>query len=96
MQDENFTWDDGKAIQNWRDHGVTFEMAREAFKDPFAIEWIDAEQDPSEERYAMIGMVDSRLLFVAYTMRGEKIRIISARKAEPYERRKYHDENREA
>jgi uncharacterized protein len=44
----------------------------------------------------MIGMVESRLLFVAYAMRGERIRVISARKAVPYERRKYHDENREA
>ena len=96
MQDENFEWNDDKAAQNWRDHGVSFEMAREAFTAAFAVEWVDAGQDPSEERYAMIGMVESRLLFVAYVMRGERIRIISARKAEPYERRKYHDENREA
>ena len=46
--------------------------------------------------YAVIGMVEGRLLFVDYTMRGEKIRIITARKAEPYERRRYHEENREA
>jgi uncharacterized DUF497 family protein len=96
MQDENFEWDDDKAARNWRDHGVSFEMAREAFRDAFAVEWVDAEQDPGEERYAMIGMVENRLLFVAYVMRGERIRIISARKAEPFERRKYHDENREA
>jgi uncharacterized DUF497 family protein len=96
MRDENFEWDDDKAARNWRDHGVSFEMAREAFADAFAVEWVDAEQDLGEERYAMIGMVENRLLFVAYAMRGERIRIISARKAEPYERRKYHDENREA
>ena len=42
------------------------------------------------------GTVEGRLPFVGYTMRGEKIRIITARKAEPYERRRYHDENREA
>jgi uncharacterized DUF497 family protein len=96
MQDENFEWDDDKAARNWRDHGVSFEMAREAFRVAFAVEWVDAEQDPGEERYAMIGMVENRLLFVAYVMRGERIRIISARKAEPFERRKYHDENREA
>ena len=67
-----------------------------AFKDPFAIEWIDRAQDPDEERCAMIAMVESRLLFVAYTLREEQIRIISARGAEPYERRKYHEENRRA
>ena len=96
MQDEHFEWDDAKAAENWRDHGVTFEMAREAFKDAFALEWIDMAQDPTEERYALIGTVENRLLFVAYTLRDPRIRIISARRAEPHERRKYHDENREA
>jgi len=86
MQDEYFAWDDDKAARNWRDHGVSFEMARDAFTDPFAVEWLDLEQDPSEERYAMIAMVENRLLFVAYTIRGDRIRIISARKAEPFER----------
>jgi uncharacterized DUF497 family protein len=38
-------------------------------------------------------MVGDRLLLVAYTMRGEVVRIISAREAEPYERRLYHEEN---
>jgi uncharacterized DUF497 family protein len=47
-----------------------------------------------EDRYNIIGVVEDRLLFVAYTMRGERIRIISARLAEPYERRQYHEENR--
>jgi hypothetical protein len=44
MQDETFVWDDGKAAGNWRDHGVSFEMARDAFSGPFAAEWVDAEQ----------------------------------------------------
>jgi len=96
MEDENFGRDDDKAARNWRDHAVTFEMAHEVFRDPFAIEWEDLEQDPNEERYGVIGTVEGRLLFVGYTMRGEKIRIITARKAEPYERRRYHEENREA
>lgn len=95
MQDENFEWDDDKAAQNWRDHGVTFEMARAVFRDAFALEWVDTGQDPREERYAMIGMAENRVLFVAYTARRQRIRIISARKAEPFERRKCHDENRE-
>jgi len=41
----------------------------------------------------IIGMVDNRLLYVAYTMRGEAIRIISARGAELHERRQYHEDN---
>ena len=96
MQDDHFGWDDDKAARNWRDHAVTFEMAREAFQDPFAVEWEDAGQHPSEERYGMIAMVEERLLFVGHTLRRERIRIITARKAEPHERRRYHEENREA
>jgi uncharacterized protein len=95
MEDDNFTWDDDKAASNWGDHAVAFEMAREAFSDPFAIEWEDTGQGRSEERYGLIGMVENRLLFVGYTLRDGKIRIITARKAEPYERRRYHEENRE-
>jgi uncharacterized DUF497 family protein len=93
MQAEGFEWDDAKATRNWRDHGITFEMAREVFRDAFALEWIDDSQDAQETRYVIIGLVESRLLFVAYTMRGDVIRIISARKAEPFERRRYHDDN---
>jgi uncharacterized DUF497 family protein len=93
MQDETFEWDDIKAASNWRDHGVTFEVAREVFKDIFAVEWDDDGQDDTEERFVTIGMVENRLLFVSYTLRGKRIRIISARLAEPYERRRYHNEN---
>ena len=95
MQDEAFEWDDDKAARNWRDHGITFEMARDAFRDPFAVEWVDDRHGDNEERFALLGMVEGRLLFVSYTLRGQRIRVISARKAEPNERRRYHNENRE-
>jgi uncharacterized DUF497 family protein len=91
MRDSEFEWDDAKAARNWQAHGVTFEMARDAF----AVEWLDDTQDAAEPRIALLGMVEHRLLFVAYTQREDRIRIISARKAEPPERRKYHDENRQ-
>ena len=68
-------------------------MARDVFKDPVAIEWLDDLEDYGEDRYVIIGMVDNRLLYVAYAMRGEAIRIISARGAEPHERRQYHEDN---
>jgi uncharacterized DUF497 family protein len=93
MQNAEFEWDDDKAARNWLAHKISFEMAREAFKDVFAVEWPDNAQDVAEERFATLGMVENRLLFVAYTMRGERIRIISARLAEPYERRRYHNDN---
>jgi uncharacterized DUF497 family protein len=93
MQDSAFEWDDVKAARNWLDHHVSFEMAREVFKDIFAVEWEDDGQDGAEARFVTVGMVENRLLFVAYTLRSERIRIISARLAEPYERRRYHNEN---
>jgi uncharacterized DUF497 family protein len=64
------------------------------FDDPFALDWPDEGQDEGEQRFVTLGMVDARLLFVVYTMRGDAIRIISARLAEPFERRRYHDENK--
>jgi uncharacterized DUF497 family protein len=93
MNELEFEWDPVKAARNEVDHGVTFEMARDIFQDPFAIEWLDDREAFGEDRYVIIGMVDDRLLYVAYAMRDEIIRIISARGAEPHERRQYHEDN---
>ena len=93
MNDLEFEWDPEKAAQNAAGHGVTFEMATEIFTDPFAIERLDDREDYGEVRYVIIGMADNHLLYVAYTMRGEVIRIISARGTEPHERRQYHEDN---
>lgn len=93
MHDAVFEWDEIKAAKNYAAHGVRFEAAREVFKDPFAIEWLDDREPYGEDRFVIIGMTEGRLLYVAYTMRGDVIRIISARGAEPYERRRYHEEN---
>ena len=93
MFDGEFQWDDRKAAENHAKHAITCEMAREVFDDPFAVEWPDDDQDAGEHRFAVLGMVEDRLLFVAYTMRGESIRIVSARRTVPFERRRYHDEN---
>ena len=88
-----FEWDAAKAARNEADHGVTFDVAMLVFGDPFALEWRDDREDYGEDRYVLLGMVDGRVLYVAYTMRGDAIRIISARGAEPNERRRYHEEN---
>ena len=93
MQDGDFEWDDAKAARNVAIHGVDFEAARLAFDDPFAIVREDRRQDYGEGRFIMLGMVEERLLTVAYAMRGARVRIISARIAEPQERRRYHEEN---
>ena len=93
MRDDEFEWDDRKAAQNRAVHSVTFDMARAVFRDPFALDWLDERVDYGEPGYVAIGMAEGRLLYVAYTMRGDRIRIISARGAEPEERRAYHEDN---
>lgn len=63
---------------------------RRCFKDPFAVERIDDREDYGEERFVSIGMAEGHiLLFVAYTERNERIRIISARRATQYEQDDY-------
>jgi uncharacterized DUF497 family protein len=87
-------WDEAKAAENYAKHGVSFEQARGAFDDPFAIDFVDDREDYGEPRLILPGMVESRLLVIVHTLRGDKVRIISAREAQPYERRQYHEENR--
>ena len=93
MKDDDFEWDDAKAALNLARHGVSFEVARLVFDDAFAVVREDRRQDYGEERFVLLGAVQERLLAVAFTMRAERVRIISARFAEPQERRRYHEEN---
>jgi len=94
MVNHGFEWDNKKAAANLAKHGVSFDKAREVFKDPFAVERLDDRADYGEQRLIIIGMVDGRLLFVTYTMRGGNIRIISAPGAEPCEQRQYHEDQK--
>ena len=89
-----FEWDDAKAEANLRTHGVSFDLAKTVFKDPFAIERLDDREDYGEERFVMVGMAEGNiLLFVAYTEREECIRIISARRATQNEQEDYFQQN---
>jgi uncharacterized DUF497 family protein len=89
-----FEWHDAKAEANWQAHGVSFELARTVFKDPFAVERLDDREDYGECRFVIIGMAEGHLvLFVAYTEREERIRIISARRATQDEQDDYFRQN---
>ena len=84
----DYEWDIHKARTNLRKHGVDFADAATALSDDYALT-IPAD-DPDEERFVTIGMdALGRILVVAYTWRGRRIRIMSARKAESYERKQY-------
>jgi uncharacterized DUF497 family protein len=89
MHDNDFEWDRDKAAANWSDHGVTFDQAALAMLDPFAIEAIDERENYGEERVNLTGMCGGTLLHVTYTERDERIRIISARRAQRHEQDNY-------
>jgi hypothetical protein len=92
MRDATFEWDEVKAASNMAGHRVAFDAAREAFRDPFALDWLDESEDYGEDRFALVGMAGRRLLSVAHAPRGDRIQLISARPADPFERRKNHEE----
>jgi uncharacterized protein len=86
----DFEWDNTKYEANRRKHGIDFRTAAKVFLDPFIVEFDDRDA-ANELRFNAIGLVDGRMLLVTYTMRGDVVRIISARGAEPHEKRKYHE-----
>ena len=84
-----FEWDDEKNRINNLKHNVDFNDAAKVFADENRIEWFDALHSDEEDRYITLGMVDN-ILHIVYTERDEAIRLISARLANKYERRKYY------
>src|SRR5271169_5184870 len=94
MMKLEFEWHDAKAEANFEVHGVSFDLAETVFKDPFAVERLDDREDYGEERFVIIGMAEGHVvLFVAYTEREERIRIISARRATQNEQDDYFRQN---
>ena len=87
-----FEWDEDKNNLNKQKHRISFETAVFVFEDPFYIEMYDFEHSLSEDRYIAIGKVGD-ILFVVFTERKERIRIISARLATEKERSLYYDQN---
>lgn len=84
-----FEWDENKNLINKLKHGIRFEDAIEIFQYQM-IENIDNRQDYGEIRYIGIGRNSQNyILTVVYTIRGSKIRIISARTAKKRERKIY-------
>ena len=88
-----FDWNEAKAVENYARHGVSFELATKVFNDLFAVERIDDRRDYGEERFILIGIAEGHLLFVAYTEREERIRLISARRATKHEQDDYVRQN---
>jgi uncharacterized DUF497 family protein len=85
----DFEFDPAKAAGNLRKHGVSFADAEGVFMDPLAMHRIDPDAE-GEERLLAIGRGSAgHLLVVVYTLRGDSIRLISARRASAAEIRAY-------
>lgn len=87
-----FEWDRRKSDQNYRKHGITFELACEAFFDPFVF-YLDEEIVKDELRETIVGITTNwRLLYVVYVLRNDIVRIISARLVTNLEREQYENQ----
>jgi uncharacterized DUF497 family protein len=83
------TWDPKKAESNFQKHKVRFSDAETVLFDPLALTIHDQDVD-GEQRFVTVGSdAIGRILVTVYTYRGSTIRLISARKATPTERRQY-------
>ena len=86
-----FEWNTAKRLANSRKHGIDFADAATIFDGDIVI-LLDDRFDYGERRYLAFGLLKDKVIVVAYTERGEKIRIISARKALKHEELTYYEQ----
>lgn len=87
-----FEWDERKARENLRKHGVDFEEAKTVFGDPLAVTIDDLMHSVDEYRFVDSGVShEGRILVVVYTERGRHVRLISSREATNSERNAYEE-----
>lgn len=84
-----FEWDAAKSKACAQLRGFNFDYAARAFGDPMRLVEPDNRHDYGETRYRLLGQIEGRLFVVVYTPRQEALRIISARKANQRETRRY-------
>ena len=87
-----YEWDAKKAKGNRRKHGISFEDAATVFLDPLALTFPDPDHSGGEEREITIGRSRrQQVVFVSHCPRGDRVRIISARKTTRGERKQYEE-----
>ena len=90
VRGSNFVCDPSKRLANVQKHAIDLIRASEVFFDPFAISNFDGDHSGQEDRYSIIGkMENEKLAYVVYALRGEVVRLISARKATSREAHEY-------
>jgi uncharacterized protein len=93
MGESGFEWSAEKQFLNLRKHGIRFADAVSVLEDPYALTISDVIED--EQRFVTMGQDGiGRVLVVVYTYRGDNIRLISAREAQPHERKQYEAQHR--
>lgn len=89
---KTFIWDSANTEKNWLKHKVKPDEAEEPFFDIKRMEYGDLKHSGVESRHIVVGLTkEQRLLYVAYTMRGGKIRVISACDVNRRERKIYEE-----
>ena len=87
-----FEWDSHKATRNLQRHNVSFGEAATVFSDPLSITVPDPDHSLDEDRSITVGLSHrDRVLVVAHTERGDRIRLISARELTRTERVQYEE-----
>lgn len=87
-----FEWDNKKDAANQKKHKVSFREATTVFGDPLAITFDDPDHSGDEDRLLTFGITKTKkLLIVSHTQRNRKLRIISARLMDKYERSLYEE-----
>ena len=89
IQQMEFEWDDAKSELCAKSRYFNFDYAARAFYDPLRLVELDSRHDYGEARYKLLGKIEERLYAVVYTPRPDATRIISARKENQREIRRY-------
>ena len=85
-----FEWDRWNSDKSYKKHGITQNEAEQVFLDPKQLILDDVKHSQDERRFTIIAQINNKaILFITFTVRKDKIRIISARKANTKERRLY-------
>lgn len=86
----SFEWDHAKAAANLAKHGLSFELAATAFGDPRSLTIPDPKHSQTENRFVLLGQTgDGTIVAVVHVERGDRIRLISARRANRREKITY-------
>lgn len=89
-----YEWDEAKNRQNIAKHGIDFADARRIFQRPILVRR-DDRQDYREDRWIALGELDGVVVVMVFTRRGDRVRIISVRKANRHEDKVYQERTRQ-